>query len=148
MSASRRQVNNRNSSFTPSGSTVILYQGVTSVAISGGGSILKLSGDGDRFPTTVMNDFSDPTVTVSLNDLASAQSAGIGARGVFSNTYKDARNQTATVGSGDAIINLTTAVIQNIDFSNEHRQYGKYTIMFAAESADGLTSPLSLTITP
>ena len=60
MAATKRQMNVTSCTFTPTSGSSTTYTGVTSVATDHGGSLIKFSGDGDRYPTTTVNDFNDP----------------------------------------------------------------------------------------
>jgi hypothetical protein len=148
MAASGKTMNIRNVVFTPDGGPAIPLRGITGVSCSGGGSIQKFAGDGDHFNTTVVNDFADPTVTINSGDRPSAQSLAQGMRGTLSYVVKDARNiLSATLQSGDTSYTLSKAVVQSIDFADNFRQFGTNTITLCSESSDGITSPISLTVT-
>ncbi len=143
--ASKRQVNVRNVTFTPVGGTAVTFGGVTSCSLEGGGTVIKFSADGDRSPTTVINDFVDPTVTLNFADLIDVPF--IGARGTLQFTFKDARNaNTTTLGTGDLTYTMTTAVVTNYSPQGTHRQFSTATMMFSSESIDGITVPLSVTV--
>lgn len=139
MAATKRQFNWGPVTFTPSGGSLTTATGVTGVNIDGGGSLAKFSGDGDRFPTTVVNDFNDPTITVTLADTIWAMAIPIGTRGTLVCVHKDAK---AAVG-GAITFTLINAICASNNAGGQHRQFGQTTIMFSAESADGTTNPLS-----
>ena len=80
MPATKRFMNWTGVAFTPSGGTATPITGVTSVAIDTGGSLAKFSGDGDRYNTTVVNDFNEPVVTVQAADLAAVRANPVGDR--------------------------------------------------------------------
>lgn len=139
MAASKRQMNWAPVTFTPSGGTASTATGVTNVAINTGGNLVKFSGDGDRFTTTVVNDYNDPTVTVTSADAAWLLGIGPGSRGALVATHKDAKGATG----GELTFTLSNAVANSPTWGGQHRQIGSGTIDFAAESADGVTNPLS-----
>ena len=142
MSATKRFMNWTGVTFTPVNGTPMAITGVTSVQIDSGGSLLKFAGDGDRFSTTVVNDFNDPTITVHSADLAAVMAFPVGTAGTFMATHNDARNGT---GSGAITYTLTNAVIAANPVHGSHRQFGQGVLTLSAFSADGVTNPLSTT---
>ncbi len=145
MSVTKRFMNWTGVSFTPQNGTATPVTGVTSIQIDTGGSLLKFAGDGDRFSTTVVNDFNDPTVTVHSADLAAVRAYPVGTVGVFTATHNDARNGT---GTGAVTYTLSNAVIGNNPVHGAHRQFGQGVLTIAAFSPDGVTNPLSTSTAP
>ena len=92
MSATKRFMNWTNVTFTPANGTAMSITGVTSVTIDSGGSLAKFSGDGDRYVTTMVNDFNDPVVNIHSADLSSIRANPVGTVGTFSATHNDAKN--------------------------------------------------------
>ena len=144
MSASKRFMNWSGVSFTPLGGQALVISGVTAIEIETNGNLLKFSGDGDRFFTTVVNDVMDPSITVHTADLASIRAYPPGTIGTFTATLNDARNGS---GSGAITYTLTNAVVASGNVRGSHRQFGQGTLVLSSFSADGLTNPLSTTIT-
>src|SRR6478736_9280657 len=107
MSTTKRFMNWTGVSFTPKGGSPMPITGVTSIQIDSGGSLVKFSGDGDRYSTSVVNDFNDPTVTVHSADLAAVRAFPVGTVGTFTATHNDARNG---VGAGAVTYTLSNAV--------------------------------------
>jgi hypothetical protein len=140
VSATKRFLNWTGVSFTPVGGSTTVITGVTSVSIDSGGSLLKFAGDGDRFNTTVVNDFNDPTITVQAADLAAIRANPVGIVGTFTATHNDAKNGT---GSGSVTYTLTNAVIAQNSVKGTHRQFGHGTLTLTSFSSDGVTNPLS-----
>jgi len=140
MSITKRFMNWTGVSFTPQNGTAIPVTGVTSIQIDSGGSLLKFAGDGDRYSTTVVNDFNDPTVTVHSADLAAVRAFPVGTVGVFTATHNDARNGS---GTGAVTYTLSNAVIGANPVHGSHRQFGQGVLTIAAFSSDGVTNPLS-----
>jgi hypothetical protein len=126
--------------FTPFNGTATAITGVTGVAIDSGGSLAKFSGDGDRYSTTVVNDYNEPTVTVQAADLAAIRANPAGTAGTFSATHNDARNG---IGTGAITYTLTNAVIATNSIRGSHRQFGQGTLTLTSYSSDGVTNPLS-----
>ena len=145
MPASKRFMNWSAVAFTPNGGTATPITGVTSVAIDSGGSLIKFSGDGDRYPTTVVNDHNEPVVTVQAADLAAVRANPAGTVGTFSATHNDARNGA---GTGAITYTLANAVVATNPVQGAHRQFGHGTLTITAYSSDGVTNPLSTTIAP
>jgi hypothetical protein len=131
--------------FTPNNGSPMAITGVTSVAIDSGGSLLKFSGDGDRYNTTVVNDFNEPTVTVQAADLAAIRAFPVGTVGTFAATHNDARNGT---GAGAITYTLANAVIASNPVKGAHRHFGQGTLTLTAFSVDGITNPLSTSVAP
>ncbi|WZO98178.1 hypothetical protein EP7_005234 [Isosphaeraceae bacterium EP7] len=129
-----------NVTFTPSGGTATTYTGVLSLKIEAGGTLAKFSGDGDRYPTTIVSEMSEPTVTIRCADIAATRANAIGTVGTLTATHNDARNGS---GSGAITYTLSNAVIASQATSGDHRNFGQAILTFVAFSADGTTNPLS-----
>lgn len=145
MSSTKRFMNWTGVTFTPAGGSATPITGVSSVTIDTGGSLLKFSGDGDRYSTTVVNDYNDPVVTVHAADLAAVRAYPVGTVGTFTATHNDARNGA---GTGAITYTLTNAVIANTPIHGAHRQFGQGTLTIAAFSTDGVTNPLATSVAP
>lgn len=140
MSGTKRFMNWTGVTFTPLNGTPVPITGVTSIQINSGGNLVKFSGDGDRFSTTVVNDFNDPTITISSADLGAVRAFPVGTVGTFVATHNDARNG---VGSGAITYTLTNAVVASNPVQGTHRQFGQGSLVLTAFSTDGVTNPLS-----
>lgn len=145
VTATNRFMNWTGVTFTPLNGTPTLIKGVTSIHIESGGSLVKFSGDGDRYSTTVVNDFNDPTITIQTADLASVSSFPVGTVGTFTATLNDARNGS---GTGAMVYTLTNAIIASNPVQGKHRQFGLGVLTMTAYSSDGVTNPLSISIAP
>ncbi len=145
MSATKRLLNWTGVTFTPVGGQPTVITGVTSVAIDSGGSLLKFAGDGDRYNTTVVNDFNDPTITVQAADLAAIRANPVGTVGTFTATHNDAKNGT---GSGSITYTFSNAVVAQTNVKGSHRQFGQGTLVLSSFSSDGVTNPLSVSVSP
>jgi hypothetical protein len=141
MPSTKRFMNWTGVTFTPQGGATTAITGVTSVKIDSGGSLMKFSGDGDRYSTTVVNDFNDPTVTVHSADLAAVMAFPVGTVGTFTATHNDAKNGT---GTGAITYTLNNAVVASHPVQGTHRQFGFGDITFTAFALDGVTNPLSV----
>ncbi len=143
MSASKRFMNWSGVSFTPQGGQPLPISGVTVIEIETNGNLLKFSGDGDKFFTTVVTDVMDPTITVHAADVAAIRANPPGTVGTFTATLNDARNGT---GTGAITYTLTNAVVASANVRGSHRQFGQGILVLSSFSSDGLTNPLSITI--
>jgi len=118
--------------------------GVTSLNFDSGGSLVPFSGDGDRYNTTVVNDFNEPEFSLESADLKALNALTPGTRGVFTATINDAKNGITALGGGFTITTAAgTAIVKTHSASLAHRQYGKGTLSIMVESADGTTNPAS-----
>jgi hypothetical protein len=140
MSATKRFMNWSGVTFTPVNGVATTITGVTSVAIDSGGSLARFSGDGDRYVTTMVNDFNEPVVTVHSADLASLRANPVGTVGTFTATHNDAKNGN---GSGSVTYTLANAVVSACQVQGAHRQFGQGTLTLNAFSSDGVTNPIS-----
>jgi hypothetical protein len=129
-------------SFTPDGAPIVNFTGITNVSYDAGGSLAKFSGDGDRYNTTIVNDFNEPTFQVEGADLGAIRSVPVGTLGTFVATHNDAKN-----GAGAGAITYTLrAVVGDEKIGGAHRQFGKGSISFVGFSGDGQTNPLSTAV--
>jgi hypothetical protein len=139
MAATKRQFNISGVTFTPSGGSATTFTGVTSIPTDFGGTLAKFDGDGDRYVTTCINEFNDPSISIQCADMGAAMANLSGARGTLVYTYKDAK-----VATGGALtFTVTTAIVANVSVSQSHRQFGQATVTFGVESSDGATNPVS-----
>lgn len=142
MAYTKRFMNWTAVTFTPVSGALTPITGVTSIQIDSGGSLLKFSGDGDRYNTTVVNDFNDPTITVHSADLTAVRAFPVGTVGTFTATHNDAKNGP---GSGALTYILSNAVVASNPVHGSHRQFGQGMLTLSSFSLDGVTNPLSTT---
>lgn len=146
MATTRRQMNWTGVGATPSGGSAVSITGVTSVSFDDGGSLAKFAGDGDRYFTTVVNDFNEPTCSITAADAAALRSIGaIGTVCAVTATHNDAKSLAVT-GSGAITYALANAVLATRTIGGSHRQFGSGTVTFEAYSSDGVTNPLTSTV--
>jgi hypothetical protein len=143
MPPTKRFMNWTNVTFAPSNGTATTITGVTSVSIDAGGSLARFAGDGDRYVTTMVNDFNEPTMTIHSADLGALRANPVGTIGTLSATHNDAQNG---VGTGAITYTLANAVVAACQVSGAHRQFGQGTVTFGAFSSDGITNPISTSI--
>lgn len=137
MASSKRSMNWTTVTFN--GATIT---GVTSLSFDNGGSVAKFSGDGDKYPTTVINDMNNPSATLASADVAAIYAMPPGTRSSLVATLNDAKGGV-TSGNGARTFTLANAVVENNPISGAHRQFASGTVTFQAESSDGSTNPLS-----
>jgi hypothetical protein len=150
MPSQKVAVNWRGVSFTPTGSNnATSITGVTGVEVDPNGNLIKFSGDIDRYPTTIVNDFIDNMITITAADLAALRSLPPGTRGAMAAIHKASPNQTATTATGDMTYTITgpQGIVQNNPTGGQHRQFGQGRLLVCAESTDGLTNPLATAVT-
>jgi hypothetical protein len=145
MSATNRFMNWTGVTFTPLSGSSTTITGVTSVTVDSGGSVARFAGDGDRFVTTMVNDFNDPVVTIHAADLGSLQANPVGTVGTLTATHNDARNGAAT---GAITYTVSNAVVAACQIHGAHRQFGQGSLTIGAFSSDGVTNPISTSVAP
>jgi len=89
----------------------------------------------------VVNLMSKPTASVTSADTATLMAIAPGTTATFSATHKDAKGAT----SGDILYVLANAVVENVETTGAHGQFGTATMKMLAYSSDGTTNPLSFT---
>jgi hypothetical protein len=114
---------------------------VSQVSFSQGGSLASYSADGDHYPTVVVNVMNKPRATVVSADTATLMGFAPGTTATLSATHKDAKRSTG----GDILYVMANAVVENVETSGSHGQFGSATMSLMAYSSDGTTSPLSFT---
>ncbi|QEH38645.1 hypothetical protein OJF2_72510 [Aquisphaera giovannonii] len=114
---------------------------VTNVSFSQGGSLSSFSADGDHYPTVIVSLQNKPSATVTSSDTAALMGLAPGTVASFSATHKDAKGATG----GDVVYVMANAVVENVDTSGSHGQFGTATLSLLGYSSDGVTNPLSFT---
>src|SRR5579875_2713302 len=94
MAASKRQMNWTGVAFTPQSGSASTATGVTRCRLQLGGNLLKFSGDTDRGPTMVVNDYNEPSMEVETADVAWAAALAPGTVGSLTATHNDAKGAT------------------------------------------------------
>lgn len=113
---------------------------VTKVDIDQGGKLIKFFGDGDIYPTTVVAQDNEPTVSLESGDIATvAGLGGPGTEGTFTGKHNDAK---AAV-NGAIVWTVINSVIRNNSASGPRGQFGSTTLQLDAYSSDGTTNPVS-----
>lgn len=141
MAATKRQMNWTGVGFTPGSGSASTATGVTQVAVKSGANLLKFSGDGDRGPSTVVNDYNEPSMQVTTADQAWLMSLVPGTQGSATATHNDAKGATG----GGIVYVLSPCVVESPDGGGQHRQIGSGMVNFVGVFPDGVTSPLAFT---
>ena len=123
------------------GSTSITLVSVTKIGLNPNGSLIKFSGDADRGPSVVVNDFIDSMITVETSKLTQLQMLGPGSRGSLTATHQDARG--TVVGGPGYVMTAANCVIGDNAFEGQHRQFGSGSLTMAVEWPDGVTNPIT-----
>ena len=142
MAATKRQMNWSPVVFTVTGGTAYTATGVTQCSVDHGKSVQKFSGDADHFPTTVVEDFRDPTISVTSADQAWIDTVALAGFGSVAATHKDAKG---AVG-GSITYTLNNALADSSSDQGSHRAFGSGQVKFSGQSADGVTSPLAISL--
>jgi hypothetical protein len=114
---------------------------VTQVTFSQGGSLASYSGDGEHYPTVIVNLMSKPRAVVTSSDTATLMGIATGTTATFSATHKDAKGASG----GDILYVMANSVVENVETSGSHGQFGSASMNLLAYSSDGVTNPLSFT---
>src|SRR5262249_45105492 len=112
---------------------------VSQVSFSQGGSLASFAADGDHYPTVIVGLMNKPRATVTSADTATLMGIAPGTTASFSATHKDAKGATG----GDILYVMANAVVENVETSGAHGQFGSATMSLLAYSSDGTTNPLS-----
>ena len=134
---------NATAAFTPSGGSSTPAGGLTHYSFAQNEEVQKFSGDGDRFPTTVVQTYADPMLSITVADIRAFATVTLGTKGTVILTVADAKNGVTALGGGFTITG-TNALISADSPTGQHRNYASNTYTFHGESADGTTSPFSI----
>ncbi|WP_165221931.1 hypothetical protein [Aquisphaera insulae] len=114
---------------------------VTQVSFTQGGSLSSYSADGDHYPTVIVSLLNKPGAKVTSSDTATLMGLAPGTVASFSATHKDAKGATG----GDVLYVMANAVVENVDTTGSHGEFGSATMSLLGFSSDGVTNPLSFT---
>lgn len=146
MAATKKYMNIKTWSFAISGGSTVTLTGKTKFGLDYRGDLVEFYGDGDVFPSTVVLGTMNPQMTLDTADVGTAQMLPPGTRGTATAVLLDAKNTAGGVGSGELSVVMSGAVIGGNTLSGQHKQFFSGTVTVQAESADGVTSPLAITI--
>lgn len=141
MAATKRQMNWSSVAFTPSGGSALTATGVTQCSVKAGANLMKFSGDGDRGPSLVVNDYNEPSVEVTTADQAWLMALVPGTVGALTLTHDDAK----LAAQGAMVYTLSPCVVESPSGGGQHRQIGTGSVTFTGVFSDGVTNPLSFT---
>jgi hypothetical protein len=124
----------------------VTHDGVTQLSYDRGGQNEKFSGDGDRFPTTVVGVFEDPTLVVSGANVAKLHGLTNGTYCTVAWKVPDSRNGIAAGGGG---LQFTTAAAAGVSRTSQtnhlHKTFAQGSMSWDLRSLDGSTNPVSWT---
>jgi len=143
MAATKRNVNFVDVKFTPSGDAEITLNGVVDIKRTAAGKLIKFRGDNDLYPTTVVPDGGEPSVTITTADLVDLLLLPIGTVGSFSYTHRDARNGT---GAGAITYTSAVSVVEDVSDGGTHAQFGMGQLKIMGVSPDGQANPFLATV--
>lgn len=146
MAATRKYMNLKTWSFAITGGSTITLTGKTKFGLDYKGDLVEFYGDGDKYPSTVVLGTTNPQMTIDVADVGTAQGLPPGTRGTATAVLLDAKNVAGGAGSGELSAVLSNAIVANNTLSGQHKQFASGTITVQAESTDGVTSPLAITI--
>ena len=136
-------VNSSGWSFTPSGGSATALPRCKEWSLPRGISRIREGADFDHFYTLNVCDFEDPTITLTTLDPFALVSISPTQLGTLTGVVRDANNG-ATTGGGAKQITLNNCGLSDESGSGSHRQYARGSYSFCGTSADGVTSPLSI----
>ncbi len=112
---------------------------ITGGSVGYGGKLISFSGDGDIFPTVVVNNMNDPHASFTTGDIGTLFGFVPGTTSTLLATLGDAK-----LATGGAInFSMINAVFETSEVSDSHAQYGVGNASWLAYSNDGLTNPLT-----
>ena len=131
-----RYMNWINPTFTPVSGTAVIYDGLTNCSIDEGGSTQSFAGDNSRGPQLVVNDYNDPTITLTFANAAKAMAWRTGTVGSFSITQLDAQNG-ASPGGGGLVYTIANAVVVKPQATGAYRKFADNTVMIKGYDPSG-----------
>jgi hypothetical protein len=142
---SNRQLNWTSVSFTPSGGTLIPITEVQDVKFDVAGEVREGRGDGDYYASAVNVVGAKPTAEITTQFITKINTITIGSKGGIAAKHNDYDNGS---GSGSIAYVMSPCVVTANSRSGAHMQIGQGTISFQGYAVDGVTNPLSATVTP
>ncbi len=143
MAATKRQMNWAPVTATPTTGTASTATGVTQCQVDHGKSVQKFSGDGDHFTTCLVEDFREPTISVTTADEEWVNIVATG--GMWASlaaTHKDALGATG----GNITFTLNNCIASSASGGGAHRAFGSAQVTLTGQSPDGTTSPLGISL--
>lgn len=116
---------------------------VKEVQVDWGGKDLQSGADADFFNTLGLAIGASPRMTVNTEGPSVQSTIPVGTKGTFTATHKDSENAD---GTGDLTYTLVRAYVANHQSAGQFQQVGTLNTVIGSSSADGATSPLSITI--
>jgi hypothetical protein len=114
---------------------------VTAGGFSLGGQIIRFKGDTDRYTSIVANVNNEPSANFTTADIGTLMTITTSGQALLTAQLNDALGIT----NGACLFKMANAVYETADASAQHAQFGTVTASWQGWSADGQTSPLSIT---
>ncbi len=143
MAATNRYMNNK-VEWTPASGSLVVLDGIKSVQFNDGIETLQESADYDLYHSTGGVTLISPTATLRSINAFGIYATAAGQVGTLDMTFNDFTNKALTAG-GAKKISLALAYLASRSKDGEHRQLGTQSLTFQTTSADGATSPISIT---
>jgi hypothetical protein len=115
---------------------------VTNLTINPRATLLGASGDADAGPSAKTLNYSDPQITITLEDLAILATLIPGTRGTLHATHNDFYNGA---GTGAMIYAITNCIVGDTQRGGAHRAAGTGTLTIETSMPDGQTNPIAVT---
>ncbi len=112
---------------------------VTNMSFNRGGAVQLFSADTDHFTTVAANLMNRPSANLTSGDPGTVMGITAGTVGTLNATHVDALNASG----GNIVYTLINAVLENVQTSGAHAQFGTCTASWQAFSSDGTSNPLS-----
>jgi hypothetical protein len=142
MPISRVQLNFASVGFTPTGGSLTQITRVTAFNPGLGGSLTGFAGDGDIYMSLYAVTVINPKITIVSADMATLMNTWQpGTEGVLTGTIMDAKQATG----GAVNFSVAYANFETADTSASHGSFASCTASWMCRSADGLTSPFTIT---
>lgn len=148
--ATNRHINVVGLTITPftgdTAGTPVVHDGITQLSYDRGGQNESFSGDGDRFPTTIVGVFEEPTISVNGANVSKLHSLTNGTYCTVAWKIPDARNGVAVGGGGFQFTTAAAAaVFKTSQTSHQHKTFATGSMNWDLRSLDGSTNPVSFT---
>lgn len=127
----------------PTSASAITFDGIKKVHYDPQISVKKEAADGDISPTAMFVDFLDPMVAFETINPYMTAAIAPGERYTLGYSIADAANGLTTA-SGGKLWAITNAYLQAAPIDHTFREFGTGAPVFGTISADGTTSPVSV----
>lgn len=127
----------------PSTATAVTIAGIKKVHFDPQISVKTDAADGDLMPTTVFWDYQDPMIAVESIDAYAFGTLTPDMRGTLVYSIADASGGLTTAAGGK-LYTILNAFLKACPIDHPYREFGTAAATFGTISADGTTSPVSV----